>query len=359
MIFYGAHLPYSPTTLGVFYFLESQGHDVHLLVNEPDPHYSLRKVNHHRVHYLSPHDDPQVEKKTDALLTPLAKSYISAISAMKADIVIAIDFFSLWCAQRANERAHLLSLEIWDNDEYLAACDLENVHSVIIQSQERYDYIFRNGIRPAFSILPNSPHFDDFVPAYSSRQKTDLIYCGSAVAEFGIFSCLDFLVDYPEYRLTVQGAIPVHVRESIDKFYPSLGSDRLVMNDIYLEPAELTQYVSRFRVGFAFYDVFRFPILRQFNYYTSPAGKLFQYFNSGVPVVANKLPCFELIENKGAGQMVSCLSSLEIKRAVDIIENSYLLTAQNSKNISHEFDFGSFLAPALRKLWTPFTGHST
>src|SRR5690606_7552230 len=103
-------------------------------------------------------------------------------------------------------------------------------------------------------------------------------FCGSAMPGFGLYNCIEFIADYPEYSLTVKGSIPPVVRNVIENHFQNLlESGRLILDDRYLEEKELTKYVSGFRIGFVFYDFYRFEYINKFNYHTAPSGKLFQY----------------------------------------------------------------------------------
>jgi len=368
IVFSGAHLPYSTTILNLFYSLKKLGYKVSILADEPVQKFSLEKVNDPDVHYINIKvSTKSIFKRLSSLIinrignkrarehnslqNAKAFNYISAIAGYDADIIIAVDFFCLWCVQQLQRPAHLLSLEILENDRYFDACDFTKIVSVIIQSKERYNYLFKSNITPPFTILPNSPFYDNFIPPYESRIKNNLIYCGSALCEFGIISCLDYLMDFPEYKLTIKGAVPEGTKLSIEKFYNELLKEgRLVLNDTYMSAGELTRYVSGFWAGFAFYDFYRFSMVRSFNYYTAPSGKLYQYFNSGIPVIGNQLSGFQIVESKNAGRLVKYLSSLEIKNALDAIEVSYLEIASNSKKISLEFDLKIFMDNVIDKI---------
>jgi len=255
-----------------------------------------------------------------------------------------VDTFSLWCVQQGGRSAHLLSLEIREPDPYFDNCDHSQIESVITQTEERYRRVFNGLIRPPYSLLPNSPAFLDFSPSYHEREKHRLVFCGSAIAEFGVFGCIDFISDYPQYTLTIKGAVPENTREGINRYYYHLLRDnRLIIDDSYADQVELTKFISEFWVGLAFYDFYRFPFFRGFNYYTAPSGKLYQYFNAGVPVIGNQLSGFKIIEESNVGRLIPYLSSLQIKRALDDIEANYYDMAIRAKQLSREFDSNVFL----------------
>jgi len=166
---------------------------------------------------------------------------------------------------------------------------------------------------------------------------------------FGIITCLDFLRDYKEYTLTIKGAYPNGTKEIVEEFYSDLLTEkRLIIDTNYLSEESLTKYVSKFRIGFAFYDFYRFPHLKTFNYYTAPSGKVYQYLNSGTPIIGNVLPGFKFINETKSGVLVNYLSTQQIKMAIDAIEEDYLTYAENAKRIASEYDFNKMIIPFLK-----------
>jgi hypothetical protein len=366
IIFADAHLTYSPSTLNLFYKLKER-YNVELIAARQATYYTTNEVRDADIRFI----DFEVKRTVvdfarilfyriaDKLYKPseetlikrtlpnyMTKALVKFIKETKKEI-IAVDALVLWCVQQAGKRAHWLSLEIHDNDIYFKDTRLETYKSVIIQSQERLEHLFPLQ-KPKYFIVQNAPKNIDFIPAYAERKKTDLVYCGSSVYGFGIVSCLDFIKDYKEYTLTVKGAFPRDVGKLINEFYADLLIEkRLIIDDEYLTEHDLTHYLSKFRIGFAFYDMYRFPHLRTFNYYTAPSGKVFQYLNSGIPIVGNILPGFKFIEEKNCGKLISHISSIQLKLAIDAIENDYLTCAQNAKRLSYQYDFNKMIQPFL------------
>lgn len=361
IVFTDPHLPYSPTIINLFNELKKHV-KVTIITPEPEKLFSLQKIDDPDILYLEddksvmnqqsfvkrlinrvskkifPPDPTQVTKRY--LQNAKTLAIVKKVNHFEGEI-IAVDFLALWCVEQAGKSAHLVSLEIHTNDIYRDNCSFNKIKSVLIQSEERYRYLF-NDLKLERFLVQNAPSYLKFEPDLLSRRKSDLIYCGSAVPGFGIFSCLDFLQDYPEYTLTIKGAVPPATKEAIKRFYSQLYTDnRLVVDDSYMDADALTHHISTFRAGFVFYDFYRFEHLRTFNYYTAPSGKMFQYFNSGVPVIGNKLSGLEVIESSNAGVLIPYLSSLQIKIALDKIESSYFNTAKNAKKVSEKFDFTS------------------
>lgn len=366
MLFTDPHIVYSPSTLNVFYKLKEL-FKTQLISARQSNYYTDKEIVDDNITYIdfapanSIYDlikglffritdkffKPSASKITARTLNNSKTRALIAYIKKTDKEIIAVDFMALWCVQQVGKQAHLLSLEINQNDPYYQNIKLSTIKSVIIQSKERLDYLFPSE-KPKYFIVQNAPKNIDFVPVYNQREKTNLLYCGSAVFGFGIISCLDFIKDYKEYTLTVKGAFPKDTEQVINEFYADLLAEkRLIVDNEYLSETELTHFVSKFRIGFAFYDFYRFGHLKTFNYFTAPSGKVFQYLNSGVPVIGNKLQGFDFIEEKKCGKLIGYLSSLQIKSAIDAIENDYLTYAANAKKAALTYDFNTMIQPFL------------
>jgi hypothetical protein len=330
---------------------------------EPDEEFSNERITDRKVIYLKYENldgtpllkrivteikksiAPSTDNKT-ALFNAKAKQIIEYVKNFDGEI-IAVDFFALWCAQQAGKKAHFLSLEIYDNDIYRNNCSTDFIKSVIIQSEVRFNFLFPSADVPVFYIQ-NAPVFVDINPNISLRSSKNLVYCGSALPWFGLFSCLEFIADYPEYTLTLKGAVPKFVRELIDKSFDSLVKNgNLIINEEYLGVIELTKYLTRFYAGFVFYDYYRYQKINTFNYQTAPSGKLFQLYNSGVPVIVNNLVGLNSAKVYHAGEQVDNLSSKSIFTALKKIESQYDSYVEGAQTAAKSFDFNSSVAGFL------------
>ncbi len=118
-----------------------------------------------------------------------------------------------------------------------------------------------------------------------------------------------------------------------------------MLDEKYLSPSELNTYINKFRIGFVFYDYFKFDTMKTFNYKSAPSGKLFQYYNAGLPVVSNNVSGLNSIKEYKTGVMTESLDSRSIKDAIDQIELDYENYAIRSKTLSAHFDFGKNIIP--------------
>lgn len=365
IIFSDIHLSYSPTTLNIYDSLIQQ-FNVTILTVKPDEVYSNHKIIDRNIEYLNyenwtPEKAVPLRKRLyyeiaksfskstpddDVLLNKKAEAIIDRILKFNG-IIIVIDFFALWCVQKAGKVAHFVSLEIIEDDPYRKSCNLDAIQSVFIQSEIRYEYLFGNRKIKTF-IIQNAPKYIEQVIDYKLRKSNNLIFCGSAMTAFGIFSCLEYLLDYPDYILTVKGAIPKLVRKRIEeRFGNLLSQNRLILDEKYLDPVDLNKYLEQYYVGFVFYDDYRFDHLNTFNYQTAPSGKMFQYFNAGIPIIASNLRGLTPIIDFGAGVLIDTLNSKCIKNAFDQIESNYEVYCKASKMASLNFDFSKSVGPYI------------
>ena len=362
IVFPDAHLSYSPSTLNLYDSLDEY-FNVTIATFSPLESYSSQRVLNRNVEYLNFTNQTGIpllrrlatelkktlfpkSKSLYPLLTARAKVLIDRIKEFTGTI-IAVDFFALWCVQQAGKSAHLFSLEIPENDPYKNRCDLNSILSVVIQTKDRYEYIFGEKEIRTF-IVQNAPMYIARQINYEGRLNTNLVFCGSAMPAFGIFSCIEFILDYPEYSLTIKGAVPPSVRAGIrENFQVLIAEKRLILDEEYLDAEELNIFLADYYIGFVFYDAYRFDYMNCFNYKTAPSGKLFQYFNAGLPVVVSNIEGLKAVEQFGAGVMINALNAASIKKAIELIDADYLQIAKAAKKAALHNDFSKAIEPYI------------
>lgn len=318
IIFTDLHLPYSPTTLKLFDELKKH-YTVELLAAKPRTNYKRFNIDDPAIVFVDFDKIPSLltriwlfarrtfkklfnsnfNKETKQTLSTIkTNAIINYLRGKKNYEIIAKDGLALWCAQKAGRKAHLLSLEIRDN--YFDHVNFETILSVIIQSEERLNHLFPDKKPPVY-LIQNAPNYVHFDPSATNRNPEDLIYCGNALTSFGFISCLDFIKDYKEYTLTAIGPMPQYTKTVIEQFYGDLVSEkRLIIKSDYLSEDDLFHFLTGYRIGFAFYDFYRFETVNNFNYLSAPSGKVFQYLNSGLPIIANRVPLLNFIEENNS-----------------------------------------------------------
>ena len=266
---------------------------------------------------------------------------------LTADIIIATDFPALHAVQDIYGSVHFLSLEIENNTNPIhKKADRSKVKSVLIQSKERYDYLFPGISLPTFYIQ-NAPVFSE--ESITSYERKDFIWSGAMDRRMAIFDCLNFFEAYPQYRLVIKGAAERKVIRRIKEEYADLiQKDRIKIDQEYLPVSLFLDFLSHFKFGFAFYawDVVR----NNFNYATAPSGKLFMNLAAGVPVIAVNIPGFKLIEEFDAGVLIDDFKSETIYAAMKKIESDYEKYRQGCYRAARHFSFDKRVEPYIEFL---------
>ncbi|HSC36402.1 MAG TPA: hypothetical protein VLD19_00975 [Chitinophagaceae bacterium] len=334
------YILYQPTVLNLYDYLEG---DFEVTVINFEPRFLGRKKDaQRRVIYLSLPEWKRrlcrvvdlcvnaVLKRIDWYIRPVhvrstlvrqlrARVLRGALQRAGAADVIAVDSLPLYVAQQVYERCHFLSLEIIPNDPFMKKADMDRIASVVIQTEDRYRFLFHDRVLPVFYIQ-NAPFCKNIY--YNRGPRKGLVWAGSIVKEFAVFRTLDFVRSFPDYRLVLKGAADMKTRPRLLSAYGDLlQSGQVVMDENYLSAQDYIRYLSQFSIGFCFYgwDL----IQRNFNYQTAPSGKLFMYLAAGVPVIACNIPAFRFLETDGAGVLVDDYEPQTIYAAIKRIEADY------------------------------------
>jgi glycosyltransferase involved in cell wall biosynthesis len=279
------------------------------------------------------------KKYTNAFFTKklIAKTLKRFLANYTADEYIAVDFMALYVFQQVKpaEQCHFLSLEIIENDPYQALCNTDKIRSVIIQTIDRYEYLFGKNDKKVFYIQ-NAPASDSF---YFDPVKTkSLLWAGSVLIRFGVLHCIQFIEEAKEYQLTLKGGMHKKALTAIKKRYgPLLETGRVQIDTDYLEAKDFIKYMSAFEVGICFYDIELTK--HSFNYRTAPSGKLFAYYAGGVPVIALDIPGLQSVADFNAGILIKDYSFQSINNALTTIKNNYSYYFEGCKKAAEHFAF--------------------
>jgi glycosyltransferase involved in cell wall biosynthesis len=210
---------------------------------------------------------------------------------------------------------------------------------MLIQTKERFDFLFRDPKRrPTFSILPNSPIQASFEHHPSEPQH--LIYFGLISASHGVESCIEALRCLPDsYRMTLKGpASPAYMTTLELKYREFFESTRLTYEASYLATVEVLPYLSRFAMGFCFYD-FNIIARNDFNYVSCPSGKLYSYLAAGIPVIGSDILGLQVVHEKDCGLLLKEPNPEAIAGAVRKIEQDLLAYQKRCRAAATQFDF--------------------
>lgn len=361
IVFSDDWLAYSPSVINLYDVLSSES-DVNIVAFEP-VWIGPQKLERRTVYYI--HITERVERiknKIKYCASRISRRFrafhwlqgidydrwlkalllVARILKIHADAVVAVDFLSFWAVQKAFGKGHLLSLEILENDIFRKHVDPERIQSVIIQSEERYKYLFPD-LKPKRFLVPNAPIYKPSTQMPAIREG--LIFSGTAMKGFGIYACLDFLSEHPEFSLTIKGAIPAHERGIIRSKYGHLIDEKkLFIDDSYIDQEFIINYLSHFRIGFCFYDT-SIDHFGTFNYLTGPSGKLFNYYAAGVPAIASDLPGLRSVSERDTGILLGDLSPRSIRGAIERIESNYAHYSANCLMAAEYFSFDKAIEP--------------
>jgi hypothetical protein len=270
ILFAGTHLAYSPTILQLYDALSGNNHvtiiaqmipsfidqkpeGVNVIFYE-EPVWEkpsfLKKVEYFFLRRLY-----RPAKKMEAAGLKLKLDYYKFIRVKKIidqgkyDRVIAVDMENLFYCSLMHRHTDFVSLELKIGEEFLPFINKKLIDCVIIQTEERFAYLFRDASLKKF-FIQNAPVYKEIVwPA----DKQGLLYGGTAWDPFGFYHCLEYLKKYRDLSLTVQGAVPEDDKKKVAEKYGSLVSEKLlVINGHYFKNEDVVNYFSHFKIGICF-----------------------------------------------------------------------------------------------------------
>jgi len=365
IFFDGAHLAFSPTTIQLYDELEKT-HHVTIIAQDPEV-LNGQKLNNRNVVYYKYFSVPtrhlywllfklllvfnKEAKKIkasglghkDYFFTYLfLKKYLKR---NKVDRIICLDICNLFFCQMLGKKVDFLSLEIGKDLNLWPMINKDMINCVITQSIERYKFLFNDEKHTVFYVQ-NAPIY---IEKEIFKNKKGLIYTGGANNRFGFFHCLDYVKKYSDEILTFQGAILKEDEKRVESEYANiLNNGQLVVNRDYIENDGMTDFLSRFEIGFCFYNFDdEFIKKNAFNYQSAPSGKMFKYLAAGVPVVCSDIIGFKFVEEFKCGVLVPNLSEDEIRKAVLRIRADYNAYVENTVKAAKHFSFDNSVSHYL------------
>lgn len=269
-----------------------------------------------------------------------------------ADVLIGVDNLGLAAALECAPKAHFLSLEI-SRSALFNRLDWGRVASVAIQTQERLDYLFPARKPDNVFILPNSPRMSVGSPGCKPQNPDgifNVVLLGNLIPSHGLYICIDAVAAMERVVLTLKGNLSDNVRHNIEVSYGSLlGSKRLLIDDSYTPQDRLIPYLSRFDAGFCFYDFNQ--LKRNFNYQSSPSGKMYAYMAAGVPTIGSDIVGLSPIRKFDAGILLQEHSPAKICAAIDTLRQGHARYRQGCFQAAKSFDFDAHAEPYKKYLF--------
>ncbi|MEA2489349.1 MAG: hypothetical protein QOH21_1141 [Acidobacteriota bacterium] len=318
IIFPDEWLPYSPTALNLLQCLKERGYSTRVVTVRSTLFRNFEAYEADVASFRVPYLLQRVLSRLRLyrLLKLLLFVAIHGRTIREADLCFGVDRIGFLVGRLLGKQPFYVSLEVV-RDGYFRLARRLGIRHVLIQTKERYDWLFGEAPVP-YSILPNAPILDgiDAGPA----PGPELVYFGYVSAEHGVESCIEALHELPErFRLTIKGPVHDWYRESLQSRYRAfLETGRLTLDSSYLEPEQVIPYLRRFAAGFCFYDAD--VVARDFNYASCPSGKLFNYLAAGMLVIGSDVLGLQVVREKQCGVLLSEPSPRSIAEAIAVIE---------------------------------------
>jgi glycosyltransferase involved in cell wall biosynthesis len=254
------------------------------------------------------------------------------------DIVIAIDSSGYVPTKLFFPKTIFFSLELKKDNFYKISRKL-GIDRLIIQSKERKDFLV--GENPDIEVfyIQNAPILKK--QGITLKEKTDkrILFLGNIDFGYAIDQFIDCIKELDDsYTLTLKGIRNENFFNLLNQKYADLiHSGKLIFDFNYTEQSKIIEYVSQFYIGIVGYDLE--VVKHDFNQFSAPSGKLFNYYAAGIPVMATDIIGLRSVKDYNAGVLIDTFSADKIKDAVNVIEKNYQQFSANCLVAAEAFDF--------------------
>jgi O-antigen/teichoic acid export membrane protein len=272
-------------------------------------------------------------------------------------LVVAIDSSGYLVTKLFFADAIYYSLET-EKDSYYKACRALGISNLIIQSKERKDFMIGDDEAVNVFYIQNSPILAPVSMRPKDPAKKRLLYMGNIEFGYGLeqfISCVKQLG--PEYTLTLKGIRNERFNSWLQSEYRELIAEgRLVLDNTYVEQSKILEFVSGYHIGITGYDLELAK--KSFNYFSSPAGKLFNYYAAGVPVIGINILGLKSVTDYGAGVLLDEVTPGAIRSAIGKIEADYDACRAACLRAAHDFDFKKGFDSFIERIGSNSPGNS-
>jgi O-antigen/teichoic acid export membrane protein/glycosyltransferase involved in cell wall biosynthesis len=256
----------------------------------------------------------------------------------KYDTIIGIDSSGYFITKLFFNEAVYFSLET-EKDVYYRLSKRLGIETLLIQSKERKDFMIGDDDSVNVFYLQNAPILDKTLKSFNGVKEKRILYMGNIEFGYGLEHFIDCVKEFDkEYTLTLKGIKNEKYFNWLnEKYVDIISSGKLIFDFNYVEQSKIIEYVSHFYIGITGYDL---ELAKQsFNYFSSPAGKLFNYYAAGIPVIGIDIIGLKSVKDFDAGVLIDNVNVEQIKNAIKIIESKYKECSENCIKASEEFDF--------------------
>ncbi len=363
ILFDGPHLAFSPTTIQLYDELTKQ-HNVTIIAQDPN-NFNGQELNNRNVFYhryygvksryiyllffkflLLFNENAKLFKQNGFDYKDYFFRYVYIkrfVRKNNFDRILCVDIRNLFFCSLLKLKVDFVSLELCKDEHLWRIINKTIINCVIIQSIDRYNYLFKDNEFTVFYIQ-NAPNFKEIE---LKQNRKGLIYTGTANEAFCFYHFLNFLLKNKEETLTVQGAIMELDKKRInEKYQELLTENRLILSLKYLENDDVVNFLTDYEIGLCFYNFEDEGVKRNyFNYATAPSGKLFKYLAAGVPVVCNKIVGFKFVAEFDCGILLAEPNEEAISAAIQMIRDNYEYYVENCIKAAQYFSFDKAIIP--------------
>jgi hypothetical protein len=290
---------------------------------------------------------------TPGLVAELAES----VRASGAEVLVAVDSLALLACQEAGRRAHLVSLELFQEDLAWQLIRPGAVLGCMTQNGLRAAALFPAGDIPTF-VVPNFPcHVER--PAPTGFKRGELVVAGTVCPGFGAGLACEVVAADPGLKLTFLGACPASSRKWIEARHRELlESGRVRIVDRFLTEADYIAALESYEAGLVLYDLrhatgefFGRPggiaPWSVFNYLTGFPGKAGMCMNAGVPVITSGLPGTDFVEEHGVGIALRSMTVEAVRGALEGVRSAGLPMRERCRGLARAESFDVRVRPFL------------
>ncbi|MCY6412409.1 hypothetical protein QTA56_09725 [Acinetobacter sp. VNH17] len=218
---------------------------------------------------------------------------------------------------------------------------------LIVQTKERKDYLAKNFNSVVY--IQNSPISKKHIQGLR-KYRGKLVYFGNIIESHGIEICLSALYKLKNETLMIKGTgNDTYVDYLRNKYKDLFFEGRVHIDTNYINQDDIYSFLKDFDMGFCFYDM-NIIGSKNFNYLSSPSGKIFNYLMCAIPVIGSKIIGLDVIEKNKAGILLSEIKVDNIVKAIKDIELNYQMFTENAYKVSYDFDYAKMFASNWDKL---------
>jgi len=362
IIFPDNYLGYSPSCINFVKLLEKYGQD-YLVFHLDDGSYDNSKLTikncliDENIFFTKPLNFPIIFLKifkrfNNEKLYKILLIYFYVKKCHKKehfDKFVGFDDCGYFSAYLINKNAYYYSLEISKSIYNRFIFFFLNVKLLIIQSEERKNYLSLKNINTIY--IQNSP-VSSLEKIKNNIYQSRLIYFGTIYREHGVEYCINCLYTLTEETLMIKGVGQennLYINYLQQKYNDLIINQRLFFDFSYIDQDDVIMYLQNYDIGFCFYD-YKIINKNNFNYISSPSGKMFNYFAAGLPVIGSDSIGLAPVKKSNAGVLLNNLNIDEIKNAINIIKTKYSVFQKNANNASIEYDYANMFEKNKEKI---------